>query len=253
MNRFINNPESASKRVAFLEDDKIIGNILNTAMCDAGFEVDWFTAGLDCLKAIKKFHYDVCVLDWMVPDVSGPDVMRVIREHQKSNDLPIIFVTSRAAEEDVIEMLARGADDYIVKPASGAILVARINSLLRRSGHTAPHQERKWGSLRVNFTSKIIYFDDIKVDLTKRELELALFLFDNLERLLTRSHILKVVWQHSPDVDSRKIDVYISGLRKKLMLSSTYGWELTSVYGQGYRLEWLGRNESSARGKTISS
>jgi DNA-binding response OmpR family regulator len=105
----------------------------------------------------------------------------------------------------------------------------------------------------VNFTSKIIYIDDVKVDLTKRELELALFLFENLERLLTRSHILKVVWQHSPDVDSRKIDVYISGLRKKLMLSSSYGWELTSVYGQGYRLEWVARNDTVGRGKNTNT
>lgn len=249
MTRLTTDSEAASKRVVFLEDDKIIGNILITAMEEAGFDVDWFTAGLECLQSIKKHRYDVCVLDWMVPDVSGPDVMRVIREHQKGSDLPIIFVTSRAAESDVIEMLARGADDYIVKPASGAILVARINAMLRRAGHTAPHQEKRWGNLRVNFTSKIIYYDELKVDLTKRELELALFLFDNLERLLTRSHILKVVWQHTPDVDSRKIDVYISGLRKKLMLSSAHGWELTSVYGQGYRLEWLGRNDSGSRAK----
>ncbi|QDL55761.1 response regulator transcription factor [Rhodoferax aquaticus] len=242
MNTLKDTSSSPHVRVAFLEDDDIVGNILINALTEAGFAVDWFKSGLECIRSIQRQQYAVCVLDWMVPDVVGPDVLRAIRESRKSSDLPIVFVTSRAEEHDVLSMLAIGADDYITKPVSAAILVARVTALLRRSGQATRGQKKSWGPLCVNFSSRTIFFDDVKIVLTKREMELALFLLENTERLLTRTMLLKAVWQHSSTVESRKIDVCISTLRKKLNLTPTYGWQLSSVYGEGYRLEWIGKS-----------
>ena len=224
--------------IVYLEDDKLIGSIIKSDLVSMGFQVDWFDNGLDCLRAIKRKRYDICVLDWLVPEVSGHDVMRSIKMNSKVNDLPIIFTTSRDHEDDIINTLEAGADDYIVKPIQSSVLAARIKSLLRRSGYTAPHEIKTWSNLRVNFTVGQIYYNNMLVNLTILENSLALLFFKNLNQLVTRSHILHVVWGHNCDVETRKIDVAISSLRKKLFISQSKEWELSSTYGLGYKLKY---------------
>lgn len=225
-------------RIALLEDDVHIGTMLSAWLKNSGYAVDWFQRGYECAKALETRRYNACLLDWMVPDLSGPEVMARIQLHRQEAPFPVIFITGRDSEEDMAQMLNAGADDYIVKPVSEKILLARLHSVLRRTGSDVPPVRTRWGSLEADFAARAIYLSGERVDLTGREGELAFYFLQNIGRLLTRPHLLSAVWHNSAEVDSRKIDVYVSILRRKLLLAPEHGWRLASIYGHGYRLEW---------------
>lgn len=230
-------PDTTLPRIAYLEDEPETAETVCTWIRDAGYAVDLFTRGADCARAVERSMYAACLLDWMVPDMSGPEVLA--RLHlQQSACPPVIFLSARDKEDDVVQMLSAGADDYIIKPVSRPILLARLKAVLHRSGLRQDTRRRTWGRLEVDFAARQVFFSGDRIALTERETDLALYLLQNVGRLLTRSHLLLTVWGHG-DVESRKVDVHASALRKKLHLSPECGWRLMSVYGQGYRLEWL--------------
>lgn len=230
---------NSSRHVALLEDDVSQGEIVKRWLEDAGYTVDWFTAGGACAKALEEGLYAACLLDWMVPELSGPQVMARIHLRRKEFPLPVIFLTSRQEESDIVQILAGGADDYIVKPVTRTILLARMNSVLRRTSWGNENLRSEWGNLAVDFKSRRIFWEGAQVDLTERETSFALYLLQNVGRLLTRAHLLTTVWAQSADIDSRKVDVHASTLRRKLGLIPENGWRLVSIYGKGYRLEWI--------------
>jgi two-component system, OmpR family, response regulator RegX3 len=225
-------------RIALLEDDVFVGSMVSAWLKEAGYRVDWFEKGNQCVKALETSRYSACLLDWMVPDLSGPEVMARLQLQRKEFPFPVIFITGRDSEEDMVQMLNAGADDYIVKPVSEKILLARLHSVLRRTGGDHAPSRTKWGNLEADFNAHAIYVNGARVDLTAREAALAFYFLQNIGRLLTRPHLLTMVWHNSAEVDSRKIDVYVSILRRKLGLSPENGWRLVSIYGHGYRLEW---------------
>ena len=118
-------------KVIFLEDDLTFASDVVTLLQKAGHQVDHFVSGRECLKALGQHLYDLALLDWEVPDMKGPEVLESIKI--KGNSLPVIFLTGRDAEEDVVAIMDAGADDYIVKPPSPKVLLARVNALYRRS------------------------------------------------------------------------------------------------------------------------
>jgi DNA-binding response OmpR family regulator len=233
-------PTALPLRIAYLEDEAQNAETVGAWLREAGYAVDCFTRGADCARAVERSLYDACLLDWMVPDMSGPEVLARIRLQLKERPPPVIFLTGRDSEEDLVAMLAAGADDYIVKPASRAVLLARVSAVLRRSGVALETRRRVWGELELDFGLRRIFFQGQHIVLTERETDLALYLLQNTGRLLTRAHLLQTVWAHSAEVESRKVDMHASTLRRKLHLSPQHGWQLVSIYGQGYRLEWLG-------------
>ena len=181
-------------------------------------------------------HFDLCILDWEVPDMSGPEVLASLK--LKGKYPPVIFLTGRDAEEDIVKVIESGADDYIVKPPSSTILLARVNALYRRNQpNNQPGSIDNYGHLTVNFGKRKFEIDNEIVKLTEKETELAIYFFGHLGALLSRSHLTKVVWGTTPEIDTRTIDVHVSHLRSKLKLLPQFGWRLTSVYQQGYRLE----------------
>ncbi len=224
-------------RIAYLEDEPETADTVCAWIRDAGYAVDLFTRGAECARAVERGLYAACLLDWMIPDMSGPEVLARLHLQQKACP-PVIFLSARDQEADVVQMLSAGADDYIVKPVSRPILLARLNGVLHRSGLRQDTRRRIWGRLEVDFAARQVFLNGDRVALTDLETDFALHLLQNVGRLLTRSHLLLTVWGHG-DVESRKVDVHASALRRKLRLSPEYGWRLMSVYGQGYRLEWL--------------
>jgi len=151
---------------------------------------------------------------------------------------PVVFTTGRDSEEDVVGVLTAGADDYIVKPLSRPLLLARLEAVTRRrSGAGAATMQRDFGRLTVDHGRRLIALEDQLVALTDRETDLALYLFKNIGRALSREHLIQVVWSLTPDIDTRTVDVHVSALRRKLGLIPKFGWRLTSIYGYGYRLE----------------
>jgi two-component system, OmpR family, response regulator RegX3 len=225
-------------KIAFLEDDPIFASEVSQVLQTAGHDVDFFLSGRECLKALNSNRYDMVILDWEVPDMSGTEVLASLKI--KGNYPPIVFLTGRDAEEDVAAVIEAGADDYIVKPPNPRVLLARINALYRRSSDKSNHQTvLQYGHITVDFDKRKFEIDQSQVKLTEKETDLALYFFSQMGVLLSRSHLTKVVWATSPNIDTRTIDVHVSHLRSKLKLLPPFGWRLISVYHQGYRLEQI--------------
>lgn len=226
-------------RIALLEDEEPAARQAMAWLDEAGYEVDWFSRGADCARAVERTQYSACLLDWMVPDLPGPAVLARLQMHCHGALPPVIFLSGRDHEEDIARILDAGADDYVVKPASRPILLARLQAVLRRAGQAPGQRKERWGELEVDFGARAFFQNGRRVMLTDRETDFALYLFQNLGRLLTRSHLMMTVWGHGDTLESRKVDVHASALRRKLQLLPEHGWRLVSVYSQGYRLEWL--------------
>jgi len=224
-------------KIALLEDDLAVAETVIEWLQEAGFEVDHFKTGLDFVRKYPHEHYDLCIFDWGLPDMEGPDVMVSIK--LRANKLPpVIFFTGHAEEQEIVRVIEAGADDYIVKPASRAMLLARVNALLRRVNATPSNEIcLEFGQLKFDTKLRLASMDGEDFKLTDKEFDLALYFMRNEGVLLSRPHLMQVVWGASPDIETRKVDVHVSHLRTKLKLTPEYGWKLTSIYQQGYRLE----------------
>jgi len=224
-------------KIALLEDDLAFAEVLIEWLQEDGFEVDHFKTGVDFLRQFPHEQYDLCVFDWTLPDMEGPDVMVSIK--LRANKLPpIIFFTGRSEEQDIVRVIEAGADDYVVKPASRPLLMARIHALLRRtSNQLVDETNYEFGALKFDTKLRVATLAGAEVRLTDKEFDLALYFLKNEGALLSRIHLMNVVWGATSEVETRKVDVHISHLRSKLKLTSEYGWRLTSIYQQGYRLE----------------
>jgi DNA-binding response OmpR family regulator len=228
-------------RIAYLEDDADVAMVICAWLREAGFDIVWFDSGVECARAVESERFDACLFDWIVPDLLGTEVLARIQIKLRQSMPPVIFTTGRDSEEDVANVLMAGADDYIVKPISRPILLARLNAVLRRSGLSGSAAlPQSFGHLTVDHERRQFLFGDQLLSLTDRETDLALYFFQNIGRILSREHLIKVVWRLVPQVDTRTVDVHASALRRKLMLTPEYGWRLVSVYRHGYRLERQG-------------
>jgi len=224
-------------KIALLEDDLIFAELVVAWLKDAGFEVDHFKNGLDFIRKFPHEHYDLCIFDWGLPDMEGPDVLVSIK--LRANKLPpIIFLTGHSEEEDIVRVIDAGADDYVVKPASQKLLLARINALLRRSNNQPINESLyEFGTIKFDTRHRLATVGGEEFKLTDKEFDLALYFLKNEGALLSRKHLMHVVWGASPDIETRKVDVHVSHIRTKLKLTPEHGWKLTSIYQQGYRLE----------------
>lgn len=223
-------------KIAFLEDDAAFAVNIIEWLEQAGHSVSWFRSGRECVRALSDERYDLCLFDWMLPDISGPDVMASLK--LKGTLPPVLFLTGRDGEEDVVQVIQAGADDYMVKPPARSVLIARIHAVARRcSAQLRPEPVQDFGAVKVDFGSRKFELGGQPVKLTEKETELALYFFGRVGMLLPRGHLIQVVWGSSPDIDTRTVDVHVSHLRGKLKLVPENGWRLTSVYRQGYRLE----------------
>ena len=224
-------------RIAFLEDDADQAKLITAWLEDADHNVVHYDSGRAFLRGVRRESFDLLILDWLVPDLNGIEVLREIREGA-SDFTPALFVTVRGNEASIVEGLEAGADDYMTKPLRQFEFTARVSALLRRSkGHRA--DELDVAPYQVDVNQRRIVLDDEEIEFTERELDLALFLFKNAGSVVSRSHILETIWGlDSRNLSTRTIDTYVSRLRKKLRVADT-GWKLSGIYQHGYRLERL--------------
>ena len=226
-------------RIALLEDDKDQAALVNLWLEGAGHEVKIFPNSREFQKAVAHDSFGLLVLDWILPDINGDEVLKWVRE-TVDWPIPVLFMTQRDAEEDVVHILELGADDYMAKPVSQAVLIARINALGRRARpREDDDQSTDYGAYHLDPKIHTISVNGEAIELTSREFDLAWFLFRNSGRVLSRGHILEAVWGSSPDLNTRTVDTHISRLRKKLNISEENGWRLKAIYQHGYRLESL--------------
>ena len=225
-------------RIAILEDDPDQLALLKRWLTDAGHDVHGYTSGRDIMRQAGRESFDAYVLDWQVPDVSGADVLKWIRSNV-SKLVPVLFVTVRDSEQDIVFALETGADDYMVKPARRQELLARVNALLRRA---YPQQEQTLLSFppyEIDTQRGQIKHGGKLVELTPKEFDLAVVLFRNPGRLLSRGHLREAVWGQSGELATRTVDTHVSQVRKKLDLRPETGFRVVPVYNYGYRLEQI--------------
>ena len=221
-------------RIALLEDDPDQSQLLAAALEEAGHSCRVCASGRDLMRALARDSFDLMILDWVLPDISGLEILDWLRQR---DPVPVMFITRRDREEDVVQALAAGADDYMTKPVRLQEMLARVAALLRRSGEGFEREALvRLGPYEIDQERREIRLDQEATGLTAREYDLALFLFRNPGRVLSRPHLLEQVWGRSPDVNTRTVDAHASRLRRKLRFGSDTGWELVSVYQHGYRL-----------------
>ena len=226
--------EAQILRVGMLEDDVDQANRVEGWISDRGHQCEVFHEPESFQRAFRKTSYDVITLDWNLPDATGIEILRWLRQSIVS-DVPVIFITSRQGEEDIVSALESGADDYLVKPVRELELLARIRALARRA---QPETELlDYEPYSFDTSNRQICINGDAVKLTEKEYDLALFMFRNRGRVLSRQHLLTSVWGTSAELNTRTVDTHASRLRKKLKLSASEKWKLTSIYQHGYRLE----------------
>jgi len=232
-------------RVAALHDDSTQHDISLAAVSALGHACLRFESSVALLRALRRESFDLLLIDWLMPDFSGLEVLRWARVQLKER-VPVLFVTEARNEADVIEGLAAGADDFMVKPVRTNELGARINALLRRSYHRHHAADLVFGRYALDPATRRVAIGDTSVLLKQKEFDLALFLFQNLGRLLSRQHLLQTVWGIDAEVNSRSLDTHASRVRTKLMLKPHNGFNLAAIYGVGYRLEVVSVPASTA-------
>jgi len=223
--------------IGFLEDDPDQAVLVEHWLKQAGYRVRLFKTAAEFRRRQGSEAIDLLLLDWMLPDASGPQVLQWVRDSANAR-LPVIFLTARGSEEDLVRGLNSGGDDYVVKPARQAVLVARVSALLRRIGLAGDEMESfELAPYRIDASHRRISFAGKDIELTPREFDLAAFIFRRHGRIVSRDSLLENVWNMSSAVSTRTVDTHISRLRKRLELNGEHGWRLAAVYQHGYRLE----------------
>jgi DNA-binding response OmpR family regulator len=226
---------SRTLQIGLVEDDPTQAKIIAAMIMNAGMDCLHYPTELDFRRRMGPESIDLLLLDWNLPGVSGLDLLRELR--QTNGNLPVIFVTGNDRESDIVTGLQAGADDYIVKPARAAELVARIQSALRRAASPAgTHVIEDVDPFGFDLERRRLTLHGEQVELTDREFDLLVFLFQRRGKVVSRETLLSQVWRVGPNVATRSIDTYVSRLRKRLGLQGDSEWRLEGIYQHGYRL-----------------
>jgi DNA-binding response OmpR family regulator len=224
-------------RIAALEDDEAQLEYISSVISGAGHTCLSFASANLLMATLRRESFDLLVLDWNLPETTGLELISWAQEHL-STPPPVLMLTSRSTAGDVVAGLEAGADDYIIKPFQPDILVARIGALLRRvASIQGKERVETFGEFTFDTTTDAVRIGDESISLTSKEFALALLLFRNIHRPLSRAHILEAVWGRNPTLPTRTLDVHISRVRTKLDLRPERGFRLMPVYSFGYRLE----------------
>jgi len=232
-----NSSGEGSVRVALVEDDPHLGQLMVSWLAERKYVCQLFESGSDFKRGMLRDSFDVVILDWMLPGTTGDQLLLWLRE-QGHTSLPVIFVTARDTEEDIVAGLTLGADDYITKPLRQHEFLARVQSAYRRINRSANEQGvLEYPPYRISLQRHGIDVNGVSVELTEKEFEVALLLFRNVGKVISRAHIMESVWGQSADLNTRTVDTHMSRLRAKLNFQLSMGWKLSAVYNHGYRLE----------------
>lgn len=222
--------------VLIVDDDESIRDMLRMALELAGYS---------CIEAGDTYHAhclildenpDIVLLDWMLPGGSGIELLRRLKRQDNTREVPVIMLTAKTAEENVIQGLEVGADDYLTKPFAPRELIARIQAILRRTGALARSERIQLGEVLLDADSQRVFVADEELSVGPTEFKLLLFFMTHPERAYTRSQLLDQVWGNNVYVEERTVDVHIRRLRKALQSASIdCSAYVETVRGTGYR------------------
>jgi DNA-binding response OmpR family regulator len=198
-----------------------------------------FSTAENFINVSRRENFDLLIVDWGLPGLSGLQLTSWVRQNA-GEQIPILMLTCRADAADIVEGLNAGADDYIVKPLQPGVLMARIRALLRRAwSHQSGSSTVAIEGYLFDTAAETVTVGGEAILLTSKEFGLALLMFQNLHRALSRGYMLEAVWGRNPELPTRTLDMHISRIRSKLGLRPERGYRLAPVYSYGYRLERL--------------
>ncbi len=225
-------------RILVIEDEPAIRTGLVDVLVFHGFEADWARDGHEGLAKAQRGGFDLILLDVMLPGMDGYAICNHIRARDR--DQPIIMLTAKSSDEDIIQGLSLGADDYVAKPFSIAALVLRIKAVLRRSrlAVTMEQHIRLGGDIEVDGLNRSGRRGTEVLSFTRREVEILQYLAANSERPVSREELLHRIWGYarSMDIETRTVDIHIAKLRRKIEPDPANPRHLVTVRGAGYRL-----------------
>lgn len=224
------------RKIAIVEDDAAeLGRL--TEILAAHGRCVVFGDGESFLRALHRDTFDLACIDWNLPEMTGVELVERIRSGGQAPTLPIVLITARSSDEDVVAGLVSGADDYVTKPVRAVVLGARIETLLRRLAPAMTDRIETYGEFSFDRSTETVTRGDESSVLTAKEFNLALLFFRNLQRPLARTYLMEEVWGATATASSRTLDTHVCRLKTKLGLTPASGYNFTPVYGFGYRLE----------------
>jgi two-component system phosphate regulon response regulator PhoB len=223
----------AMARILVIEDEKDIQDVLEYNLRQAGHKVNLASTGQDGLRLAREKKPDLVLLDLMLPDISGTDVCKAMKQDATLRDVQVVILTAKGEEIDRVVGFEIGADDYVVKPFSVRELVLRIQAILRRTAADSEQQPIiQFGTLKVDREAHRVWVDAKEIDLTALEFRLLVTLHDRKNRVQTRDALLEDVWGIEADITTRTVDTHVKRLREKLGAAGEY---IETVRGVGYR------------------
>lgn len=220
------------QRIYCVEDDEDIRELVLYALKSSGFEVEEFSTASAFENTIDVSMPDLILLDIMLPDKDGIEILRELRRKQNTKNIPVILLTAKSTESDKVRGFDMGADDYVTKPFSVLELISRIKAVLKRSGNIgeiAAHD-----GIRVDENSRIAYVNNEPISLTYKEFELLLELMKHTGSVIAREKLLNKIWGYHFEGESRTLDVHIGSLRRKL---GEKGSHIETIRNVGYKFK----------------
>lgn len=215
-----------------VEDDLDIARIINKTLTKQGYQVYSFPEGKSFIEAFNKQKPDLVLLDLMLPDMNGNDIIKYIRNDIENNEVEIIIISAKRMLMDKVEGLDLGADDYLEKPFDLLELMSRVNARLRR------HQNKNilvYNNLKIDLQKHLVYLDNNEITCTNKEFDILTYLLQRKGQAVSRDDLLTYLWgDNNSDYESRTIDVHIKSLRAKL--NDNDGSLIQTIYGIGYKI-----------------
>lgn len=229
--------KQSKARILIVEDDPAIRNGLSDVLVFNGYNVQSTEDGGEGLETILNGHFDLVLLDVMLPTLDGFSICKRVRKVKPSQ--PIIMITAKGSEDDIVTGFKAGADDYVAKPFSLRELSVRVEAVLRRSG-------KHLGDERIEFRNIVFDGKNLRaqcgvqiIDLTRREMDIIVYLYRHQDRIVSKKELLREVWHYADaDIETRTIDIHVLKLRKKLKNLDNQANFIETVRGEGYRLDY---------------
>lgn len=229
--------KQSKARILIVEDDPAIRNGLSDVLVFNGYAVQSTEDGGEGLETILTGHFDLVLLDVMLPTLDGFSICKRVREVKPSQ--PIIMITAKGSENDIVTGFKAGADDYVAKPFSLRELNVRVEAVLRRSG-------KHLGDERIECRNIVFDGKNLRaqcgvqiIDLTRREMDIIVYLYRHQDRIVSKKELLREVWHYADaDIETRTIDIHVLKLRKKLKNLDNQANFIETVRGEGYRLDY---------------
>lgn len=226
--------KTSNQKIMLVDDDDTVVETLEFNLVRQGFKISVFRNGQQALAGIDSASPDLIILDWMLPDMVGPEICKILRS--RSVEVPILMLTGRSTPNDVAEGLTAGADDYLAKPFSSVELLARVQALLRRAKGRNTSSKLAVGDLELDEEARAVFHEGKAIDVSPKEFNLLKVLMLNAGKTMSTEVLLNQVWGYDFSGDAKTVAVHIRWLRQKLEKDPKNPQLLETVHRLGYRL-----------------